>query len=67
MKEQDLSFSFALNKVRRESLLVSSAKYLADGFDHLLVAFGLQDKRINDTFMYLGVPQTGYLQYIYFP
>lgn len=67
MKEQDLSFSFALNKVRRESLLVSSAKYLADGFDHLLVAFGLQDQRINDTLMYLGIPQTGYLQYIYFP
>lgn len=66
MKEQDLSFSFALNKIRRESLLVSSAKYLADGLDHLLVAFRLQDQRINDTFMYLGVPQTRYLQYIYF-
>jgi len=60
VKEQDLSFSFPLNKVGGKSLRIISPEYLADGLDHLFVAFWLHHQRVNDALVYLGIPQPGY-------
>lgn len=58
MKQQNLSFSLAPNKVRREGMWVCSPEYLTDGLNHLLVALRLEYQRVNNIFFYPWVSQT---------